>query len=173
MIRKILVSMLGISSSELMKSNHHIISIVLLSGQIADGLATPLVGIFSDKTNTRIGKRTPWYSDLFLKAPNPKSRYIFGFVLVTVCFIFIFQECLFCEWFNSTSKGLRIFYYTFFPAAFNVGWAAVQVAHMSLVPSLTLSRKTRDKLNNARNTFTYIANLFVLLFAFLVFLMLE
>jgi Na+/melibiose symporter-like transporter len=133
--------------------------IVLLSGQIADGLATPLVGIFSDKTNTRIGKRTPWY--------------IFGFVLVTVCFVFIFQECLLCAWFDSDSKALRIFYYTFFPAAFNVGWAAVQVAHMSLVPSLTLSRKTRDKLNNARNTFTYIANLFVLLFAFLVFLILD
>jgi len=127
--------------------------IVLLSGQLADGIATPLVGIYSDKTNTKIGKRTPWY--------------IFGFVLVTVCFVFIFRE------FDTESSGMRIFYYTFFPAAFNVGWAAVQVAHMSLVPSLTLSRKTRDRLNNARNTFTYIANLFVLLFAFFVFLALD
>jgi len=32
----------------------------LLSGQIADGLATPIVGYFSDKINTRFGKRTPW-----------------------------------------------------------------------------------------------------------------
>lgn len=127
--------------------------IVLLSGQIADGIATPLVGIYSDKTNTRIGKRTPWY--------------IFGFVLVTICFVFIFREN------NSTDKGARIAYYVFFPSAFNVGWASVQVAHMSLVPSLTLSRKTRDKLNNFRNTFTYIANLYVLLLAFILFLTLN
>ena len=35
--------------------------IVMLSGQIADGLATPLVGFFSDKTESRrFGKRMPW-----------------------------------------------------------------------------------------------------------------
>ena len=34
---------------------------VMLSGQIFDGIATPLVGIFLDKYNTKIGKRTPWY----------------------------------------------------------------------------------------------------------------
>ena len=44
------------SPSFLIKYN----STVLLWGQIADGLATPLVGVFSDKTNSRLGKRTPW-----------------------------------------------------------------------------------------------------------------
>jgi len=38
---------------------------VLLSGQIADGIATPIVGYYSDKVNTRIGQRTPWYSQDF------------------------------------------------------------------------------------------------------------
>jgi len=33
---------------------------------------------------------------------------------------------------------------------------------MSLVPSLTCSRKRRDILNGRRNTFTFVANLFVL-----------
>lgn len=92
---------------------------------------------------------------------------------MTICFFFIFQECLFCNWFNTENTILKVFYYCFFPAAFNLGWASVQVAHMSLVPSLTLSRKRRDLLNNLRNTFTYIANLFVLVFAFLVFLLLK
>jgi hypothetical protein len=36
-------------------------SIALLSGQIADGVATNVVGLFIDKTNTRIGKKKPWY----------------------------------------------------------------------------------------------------------------
>ncbi len=34
---------------------------VILSGQIADGITTPIVGFFSDKTDTRCGKRNPWY----------------------------------------------------------------------------------------------------------------
>jgi len=37
--------------------------IVMLCGQISDGIATPLVGYLSDKTNTRFGKRKPWYKN--------------------------------------------------------------------------------------------------------------
>ena len=36
-------------------------SFALLSGQIADGIATNVVGLLIDKTNTRIGKKKPWY----------------------------------------------------------------------------------------------------------------
>ena len=36
---------------------------------------------------------------------------------------------------------------------------------MSLVPSLTCSRKRRDKLNSLKNTFNFIANMVVLLAA--------
>ena len=32
----------------------------LLVGQIVDGIATPLVGAFSDRIHTKIGKRIPW-----------------------------------------------------------------------------------------------------------------
>lgn len=38
----------------------------MLVGQIVDGFTTPLVGYFSDKYNSRIGKRKPWYSYYFL-----------------------------------------------------------------------------------------------------------
>jgi Na+/melibiose symporter-like transporter len=34
---------------------------VMLAGQITDGIVTPIVGIFSDKFTTKIGKRKPWY----------------------------------------------------------------------------------------------------------------
>lgn len=49
---------------------------VMLSGQLADGIATPLVGFFSDKFKTRIGKRMPWY--------------IFGALLVYPTFLGLF-----------------------------------------------------------------------------------
>lgn len=48
----------------------------LLAGQICDGIATPIVGILSDKTKTRIGQRKPWY--------------IGGLILVIACFIPLF-----------------------------------------------------------------------------------
>ena len=44
---------------------------------------------------------------------------------------------------------------------------------MSLVPSLTVSRKKRDHLNNKRNTFTFVANLSVLSIALLLFEVLQ
>jgi Na+/melibiose symporter-like transporter len=74
----------------------------MLSGQIADGLTTPLVGFYSDKTTTKIGKRTPWY--------------IFGAILVLPTFLAIFIYPEFGE-----NKSLQIAYYILLPALFNIG----------------------------------------------------
>ena len=95
----------------------------LLSGQICDGIATPVVGILSDKFDTRFGQRTPWY--------------VGGLILMVVCYIPM--------WSGFQSDNLTIMYawYTIFPGLFNFGWASVQISHMSLVPSLTCSRKRR------------------------------
>ena len=54
-----------------------IASIALMSGQIADGFATIIVGVLIDKTNTRFGKNKPWY--------------IFGFILVLPSFLLTFN----------------------------------------------------------------------------------
>jgi len=48
-----------------------------LSGQIADGIMTPIVGILSDKFDTPCGKRTPFY--------------IFGTLFVVPTFLGIFM----------------------------------------------------------------------------------
>jgi Na+/melibiose symporter-like transporter len=49
-----------------------------LSGQIADGITTPLVGVFSDNCRTAVGKRMPWY--------------YFGFIFVIPTFFSIFYH---------------------------------------------------------------------------------
>ena len=49
----------------------------ILSGQLADGVMTPIVGVLSDKFNTSWGKRTPWY--------------VFGTLLVLPTFLGIFS----------------------------------------------------------------------------------
>lgn len=132
-------------------------SAAVLAGQITDGLATPLVGHFSDKTRTRIGKRKPWY--------------IFGLVLIVIAFLPTFQDVRY--YFPGISESGEYAYYLFFPSLFNVGWAALQISHMALVPALSCSRKRRDLLNNMRNTFTFLANLLILLTGFFLFLFLS
>ena len=60
-----------------------------------------MVGFFSDKTNSKLGKRTPWY--------------IFGTIFVVPTFLGIFIYPVF------ESEMLRIAYYVTLPALFNIG----------------------------------------------------
>lgn len=60
----------------------------ILSGQIADAIATPIVGYCSDRTNTSIGKRIPWY--------------IGGYIIVVLTFLPLWNGCLFCNWFGDS-----------------------------------------------------------------------
>lgn len=58
----------------------------VLSGQLADGCMTPLVGVLSDIFNTPCGKRTPWYifGTLFV-APTFLGIFVYpGFINDTV-----------------------------------------------------------------------------------------
>ena len=55
------------------------------------------------------------------------------------------------------------------PAICNIGWASVQIAHMSIVNKLTYSQRRRDKLVNYRNGLTYTASVVILIEAVFVF----
>eukprot|EP00743_Colponemidia_sp_Colp-15_P004775 GILK01005142.1.p1 GENE.GILK01005142.1~~GILK01005142.1.p1 ORF type:complete len:514 (+),score=50.78 GILK01005142.1:55-1596(+) len=129
---------------------------VMLAGQVADGVFTPLVGYLSDKTDTRFGRRKPWY--------------VGGTILVALCFTFIFGTCVPCDWFDASSFNVvATVYYSICASLFNVGWAAVQVSHMSMIPELTEVDSTRVLLNSVRYAGTVIANVIVLLLAMLLF----
>lgn len=79
----------------------------LLSGQIADGIATPIVGYFSDKLECSCGKRNTWF--------------YMGSALVAPAFL-----CIFVDFvpFTHGSSGQSA-WYLIWPAVFNVGWASV------------------------------------------------
>ena len=79
----------------------------LLSGQITDGITTPIVGLASDHFNCKPGKRNTWY--------------YFGTILVVPSFTCIFFKT---PSFLGTGR-LRNIWYCVFPAVFNVGWASV------------------------------------------------
>jgi Na+/melibiose symporter-like transporter len=135
---------------EVAKLGHTISGLAMLSGQLADGITTPICGLLSDKYETRIGRRAPWY--------------IVGTIIVLPSFLGIFLTPSFVS--QSTSQ---IVYYITLPAIFNVGWAFVQVSNMALVNSITYNTERRDTLISLRNGFTFVANLSVLTIALFLF----
>lgn len=127
----------------------------LLSGQVADGCTTPIVGVLSDKMNCAPGKRNTWY---FL-----------GTILVLPSFLGIFITT---PSFLTTETSKNI-WYCVLPATFNIGWASVQIAHMSIVNQLSYSQRRRDRMVNARNGFTYVANICVLSVSLVLFIVID
>uniref|UniRef100_A0A0A0K652 Major facilitator superfamily (MFS) profile domain-containing protein n=2 Tax=Cucumis sativus TaxID=3659 RepID=A0A0A0K652_CUCSA len=124
---------------------------VMLSGQVADGVTT----IFAGELIDRFGHLKIWHGA--------------GSVLVAVSFSSVFGGCLPCILFSRSSSTLQTVGYSFFAAIFNVGWAATQVSHMSMVNCITLNSTSRVALASCRNAFNMIANLSLYAVALLVF----
>ncbi|XP_009365055.2 major facilitator superfamily domain-containing protein 12 [Pyrus x bretschneideri] len=124
---------------------------VMLSGQIADGFAT----IFAGELIDRFGHFKLWHGA--------------GSVLVAISFSSVFGACIPCKIFGTSSSTLRTVGYSIFAAIFNVGWAATQVSHMSMLNCITLNSNSRVVLASCRNAFTMVANLSLYAVAFVVF----
>uniref|UniRef100_A0A7N2LCF3 Major facilitator superfamily domain-containing protein 12-like n=1 Tax=Quercus lobata TaxID=97700 RepID=A0A7N2LCF3_QUELO len=126
-------------------------AMVMLSGQVADGFTTILAGELID----RFGHFKIWHAA--------------GSVLVAVSFSSVFGGCVPCKIFGTSSSTLETVGYSLFAAIFNVGWAATQVSHMSMVNCITLNSTSRVVLTSCRNAFTMIANLSLYAVALIVF----
>ncbi|KAF3675902.1 putative major facilitator superfamily domain-containing protein 12-like [Capsicum annuum] len=126
-------------------------AVVMLSGQVADGLTTVFAGELID----RFGHFKVWH--------------LAGSVLVAVSFSSVFGGCLPCKLIGSDSAMLQTIGYSVFAAIFNMGWAATQVSHMSMVNCITLNSTSRVVLASCRNAFTMVANLSLYAVAFVVF----
>ncbi|KAK3432469.1 hypothetical protein EUGRSUZ_E04336 [Eucalyptus grandis] len=116
-------------------------AVVMLSGQVADGLAT----IFSGELIDRFGHFKVWH--------------LAGSILVAISFSSVFGGCIPCNIFGSDSLTMETIGYSVFAAIFNVGWAATQVSHMSMINCITLNSTSRVVLASCRNAFTMVANL--------------
>ena len=109
--------------------------IFLLAGQIADGIATPIIGIQSDKSSSnRYGKRKTWH--------------LGGTLSVALTFPFIFNLCIY-ECANNPRWTLFIYYIPFI-VLFQFGWAATQISHLALIPELATTTSEKVSLNAIR-----------------------
>uniref|UniRef100_A0A3B4Z8T2 Major facilitator superfamily domain-containing protein 12 n=1 Tax=Stegastes partitus TaxID=144197 RepID=A0A3B4Z8T2_9TELE len=129
--------------------------VMLLIGQVADGVCTPLVGYESDRTagSLRHGKRKTWH--------------LLGTVCVCVSFPFIFMPCLTCG--DGAPQWAQILYFSPFIIIFQFGWAATQISHLSLIPELVSRESAKVELTAYRYTFTVVANITVYAVAWLLF----
>ena len=130
-------------------------AIVLLAGQAADAFATPLCGLASDRST---GLRL-W--PFRLRLERRQTWYLFGTVLVAINFLCIFGVPLPLALNPDCPEWGLLLYYCAAASLFNVGWAAVQVSHMAMVPELSRSEHTRVVLNSARYSESVVANVAV------------
>jgi len=121
--------------------------LVLLSGQVADAISTPIIGHLSDRTNLPFGRRKTWLFG--------------GAILVNLSFFFVFSSCYICQG-GSASDWYGVAYYATLASTFNVGWASLQIAHMALVPEITDDDHERVRLNSSRYAGGISATLIVL-----------
>lgn len=99
---------------------------LLLLGQIIDAIATPVFGFLVD----HYCKKKIWH--------------VFGSVMVTLSFPIIFGG------FANSSPTTAMFLYVTSITIFQTGWAAVQISHLSMIPSLTNSLLARADLTAIR-----------------------
>ncbi|ENN71198.1 hypothetical protein YQE_12127, partial [Dendroctonus ponderosae] len=117
---------------------------LLMIGQVVDSVATPLVGWAIDRT----GERRSWHFG--------------GSLAVAVGFSLIFSM----KPVELTTTALV--YYILSITLFQVGWAVVQIAHLSLIPEISRNHSHSSDLTAIRYTASVCCSMTVYLITFLV-----
>lgn len=131
--------------------------VVMMVGQTADAMFTPLWGALSDRSRG-------WPA---LGMGRRKLFHFFGSIVVVVNFTLVFgvsiPDLLVPDGPDggTASVHVRTVYYMCTAALFNAGWSATQVSHLSLVPELTSSEDERVALNALRYFFAVVSNCLV------------
>lgn len=98
---------------------------ILMLGQVADAISTPIVGILTDK----FGTKRKWH--------------IFGTLGVLMTFPPLFSICPFCEDFTAWWK---FSYYAIIILIFQFAWPVVQISHMGMIPEISRTERERSDL---------------------------
>jgi GPH family glycoside/pentoside/hexuronide:cation symporter len=124
--------------------------LVLLIGKIFDAINDPIIGVLSDRTKSKMGRRLPW----MIYAAIP-----FGLSFLAQWLV------------PSTDKMVLFWYYAIVAIVFNTFFTAVNLPYTALTPEITQDYNERTSLNTFRFTFSIggsILSLFIaqLIFAF-------
>lgn len=124
--------------------------LVLLIGKVFDAINDPIIGVLSDRTKSKMGRRLPW----MIYAAIP------------------FGLSFFAQWLvPSADKMVLFWYYVIIGIVFNTFFTAVNLPYTALTPEITQDYNERTSLNTFRFTFSIggsILSLFIaqIIFAF-------
>jgi GPH family glycoside/pentoside/hexuronide:cation symporter len=127
---------------------------ILMIGKIADAINDPIVGIWSDRTSTRWGRRLPW----ILGGAIP-----FGLIFFLQWIVPTFSN-------NKEINDWFLFsYYVFIGIIFNLAYTAVNLPYTALTAELTSDYNERTSLNSFRFAFSIGGSIFSLILAQIIF----
>ncbi len=127
---------------------------ILFIGKIADAVNDPLIGMFSDRTKTKWGRRLPWI--IFSAIP-------FGLVFFLQWLVPTFSQD------PQLNNTLLFIYYLVIGIIFNLFYTAVNLPYQALTPELTQDYNERTNLNSVRFSFSIGASILSLILAGFVF----
>lgn len=113
---------------------------MVMLGQVGDAIATPIVGMLTDRFSTK------------------RKWHIFGTFLVLFTFPLIFSVCPLCTQFP---EWWRILYFTIIILIFQFGWPVVQITHLAMIPELSRTQKDRSELTATRYSASICSNVVV------------
>ena len=127
---------------------------ILLWGKISDAVNDPLIGIASDRTRSRWGRRLPWM--------------LYGIVPFGIIF---FLQWIVPEFSSdrAVNNWFLFAYYILIGVLFNLAYTAVALPYQALTPELTHDYNERTSLNSFRFTFSIGASIFSLILAAFIF----
>ncbi|AFY78801.1 MAG: MFS transporter [Hydrococcus sp. C42_A2020_068] len=114
-------------------------SSILMIGKIADAINDPIVGIMSDRTRSRWGRRLPWM--LFGAVP-------FGIIYYLQWIIPHFSSD------RAANQWWLFGYYVLIGILFNIAYTMVNLPYTALTPELTQDYNERTSLNSFRFAFS-------------------
>lgn len=127
---------------------------ILMIGKIGDAVNDPIVGVLSDRTRSRWGRRYPWM--IFAAIP-------FG--------IFFFLQWIVPRFSSDpiANQWALFWYYAAIGLFFNLAYTAVNLPYTALTPELTQDYNERTSLNSFRFAFSIGGSIFSLILAGIVF----
>lgn len=121
---------------------------ILMIGQISDAISDPIIGLMSDRTQTRWGRRYPW----IVASAVP------------------FGVSFFLLWLIPSSDPWVLFtYYVLVGIVYKTAFTAVYLPYVSLTPELAKDYNERTRLNSFRFAFSIGSSILALVLSTIIF----
>ncbi len=126
---------------------------ILMIGKISDAINDPIIGVLSDKTRSRWGRRLPWI--------------LGGIIPFAFCYTLQWTIPQFSDNLTVNQWGLFV-YYVVIGILFNIAYTTVNLPYTALTPELTQDYNERTSLNSFRFSFSIGASILSLILYILV-----